>query len=308
VALLALAVANPFILLLWLMRRCCYIRMQPQLAASGGGFYMAVLVIGTWALFSTGSLSSPTAFALMGGGSLAAGAWIRSRLRLGLASASVVPSQLRSSVMTDHWSYGRWAVGTGVLGAVVLQAYYVVMPANYGLESTAVLRALTNLVMPAIQTTWAVSAVALPQLVTVRDTPAFGRVVRRLLFLYVGGGLLYWIVLGLTHTQAVHLLYDGRYAQESHLLWILGLLPVAYAGISVLETALRSLERSDEVFRGYVFGSVVTCAIGIPLSLMWGPAGAIVGLVIATTLTFAAMAWSLRFGAGHLRQAGTSTS
>jgi O-antigen/teichoic acid export membrane protein len=290
-AVLALAVVNPFILQLWLVRRICYIRDKPHLAASGGLFYMTVLTAGAYLLAEAEWLSSPSALLLMGGGSLAAALWIRYRL----PSESYDRSpEFRRNVTTQHWEYGRWAVGTGVFGAIVLNLYYIVIPARHGLEGTATLKALMNLMMPALQSFLALWVVALPRFVRVRDTPAFIVLVRRLLIFCCAAALLNWLALGLSHAYVVRTVYDGAYAGQSHLLWILGLVPVAYAAIAVLENALRSLERSDEVFRAYVLSTVSTCVIGISLTLVWGPGGAILGLLISTGLAVFSMAWSLR--------------
>jgi O-antigen/teichoic acid export membrane protein len=290
-AMLALAVATPFILLLWLMRRSCYIRVEPHLAASGGLLYMAIVIAGSYVLYRVGRLSAPAAFVLMGSASLASAIWIRSTLPFAFASGGSGP--FRRVVANEHWGYGRWAVGTGMLGAIILNLYYVLMPLRHGLESTATLKALTNLVMPAVHTFIALSIVIVPILVRARDTPMFNRLVRRLTLLCAGGALVYWLLLGLLHQQLVRLLYGGLYAADSHLLWILGLLPVACGGTAMVEGALRSLERSDEVFRAYVLAASATCLLGVPFMLMWGTIGAIDGLLISYILALASMSRSL---------------
>lgn len=44
--LLALALATPFVFLLYLVRRACYIRTEPHLAALGGALYMVLILMG----------------------------------------------------------------------------------------------------------------------------------------------------------------------------------------------------------------------------------------------------------------------
>ena len=144
-ALLALSVAVPWVLLLWLMRRICYIRVGPHLAASGGFLYMTALMIGVSGLLAFGRLSPQSALILIGVGAVGAGLWIRSRLVLEPKPTS---SEFRRSVLVGHWDNGRWAVGTGVFGAITLNIYYVVLPVRHGLESAAALKAMMNLVMP----------------------------------------------------------------------------------------------------------------------------------------------------------------
>lgn len=290
ISLLALAAVNPFILQLWLVRRSCYVRGTPHLAAWGGLLYMVILLVGAYFLVGSGSLSSPTAFLLMGVGSAAAVLWIRSHVTDGASERS---SDFQRRVVSRHWEYGRWAVGTGLLGALMLNLYYVVMPLRFGLEGAATLKALMNLIMPALQSAIALWAVVLPRFVSVRDTPAFGSLVRRLLIVCCSLAAVNWLVLGMLHPYLVRWLYDGAYAQESHLMWLLGLVPIAFAALAILENALRSLERADLVFRAYVAAAVSTCALGIPLMFTWVTAGAMLGLLISTSVAGCSMGWSL---------------
>ncbi|MQA28765.1 MAG: methyltransferase domain-containing protein [Luteitalea sp.] len=291
-ALLGLAAANPFILLLWLIRRSCYIRVDPRLAASGSVLYMAVLLAGAYLLIRLDWLTPTSAFSLMGVGSVVSAIWMRSKLSFWSAPGNA--AELSRSVTAAHWAFGRWGVCAGLLGGAAGHLYFVVMPARYGPESAASLKALMNLVMPAIQALIAVSVVTVPALVRARDTGGFGGLVRRLLILYSTGALLYWMVLGFSHEYLVRWLYGGRYSSESSLLWLLGLLPVVNAGACIFECALRARERSDAIFRAYLFSFVSTCVLGIPFALAWGTGGAIAGLLISTGLAMGSMAWSLR--------------
>jgi O-antigen/teichoic acid export membrane protein len=227
----------------------------------------------------------------MGGGSAAAALWIRTRLPFGSGRDA---ADVGAGVAADHWTYGRWAVGTGLLGGVMLNLYYLVLPVSHGLDSAARLKALTNLVMPAMQSFFALSVITVPVLVRVRNTPSFGRTLRRLILLYAAGALAYWLAIGVGNEYVVQWLYGGRYRAESHLLWILGLVPFTSAGISIFESALRSLERSDDVCRAYVWAVIVTAGVGLPSTLAWGTAGAIVGLLVSASVAVCALAFSLR--------------
>jgi O-antigen/teichoic acid export membrane protein len=293
---LALAVANPFLLLLLLVRRSCCIRAELHLAASGGLFYLVTLIGGAYLLLRIGWLSAPTALALMGICSLIAAIWIHSRLTFGAAERSNV---VRRDVLAQHWEYGRWLLAAALLGSVVMQVYFLVMPALRGLEGTATLKALINLAMPATQTFTALSVVTVPSLVRMRNTAKFGQLVRRALVLYLGAAVAYWLLLGLVHQPLIRLVYGGQYAADSHLLWILGLLPIASGALSVFESALRAQERSDQLFRAYLLAFAVTVVVGLPLTYFSGPAGAILGLVASTAAAAASMAWSLRTASGH---------
>ena len=298
VALLAAAAATPFMLLLWLMRRSCYMRVQSQIAALAGLFYLVVTFGGAHLLYRTGLLSTPSALILMGSGSLAAALGIRSALSFD--PGVPVSSDFRRSVVSAHWQYGRWTVGSGVAGMFILNAYYLLMPGRYGLEGAATFKALMNLVMPAMQSFWALSMLVVPQLVHVRDTPSFRRLMSRLIGLYVTAALLYWVAVGSTQTYLLSTLYNGQYTAAPHLLWLLGLVPVACAVISVLESALWATERSPALFRAYLLAGVSTLLVGVPLMMVWGLSGAVIGTLIAHGCLVGSMGFSLR---GRLRPA-----
>jgi O-antigen/teichoic acid export membrane protein len=304
IALLALAAANPFLLLLWLMRRSCYIRVQPHLAASGGAVYMAVVLGGAYALFRAHRLSSPAALLLMAAASVAAAVWLKWRLRF--SDDRAADSDFRRSVVAQHWAYGRWAVGTGVLSALILQLYYLALPGAHGLASTATLKAMTNLIMPALQSFWVLSVLAVPKLVAVRGTGGFGRLVRRLLLVYGAAALVYCIALGWAQQPLTAVLYGGRYDLPRLDVWLMALLPIAAGLISACEAALRSLERSDAIFRAYAVAAFVTAAIGLPLVLAFSVPGAITGLLLAHGSLLAMMAWPVRRAAASAQESGSA--
>jgi O-antigen/teichoic acid export membrane protein len=305
-ALFGLAIANPCILFLWLMRRSCYVVLDPRLAAGGNICYMAVLLPGAYVLANVGRLSAPLAFALMGSAGLVAGMWIKSRLPFACSSDGT--RAFRREIAADHLAYGRWAVGTGVLGAITLNLYYMVMPVSRGLEPVAELRALTNLVLPALQSYWVLTVLATPKLVKVRGTPAFGAALRRLLILYMSCAVIYWIAIGSFHAYLVDHLYGGRYTGQSQLLWPLGFMPVIVAAVSTLEGALRAMERPDEIFRAYVIAVVCTCVAGIPLMVSEGVSGAVIGLLLSYGCALGSMGWSLRaLHRRHLHVSGATS-
>jgi O-antigen/teichoic acid export membrane protein len=289
-SLLTLAAASPFILLLWLVRRSCCLTGELRRAAFGGMLYLVFLVASTYLLVRAGWLSAPSVFVLMGIGSLGAALSIRA----GPSSGVLPESVLRRAVTADHWAFGRWAVGTGLLSALTLNVYYMVLPVSHGLEATATLRALLNLMMPALQASMAIAMVTMPSLVRARGTSAFDRLLYRLLALFSAGGVLYWLCLGLSHEHLFRWLYGDRYSENAHLLWVVGLVPIACTLSTAIESSLRALERSDHVFRAHAFATVATCVVGVPLLLRWGLVGAIVGMLVAYAVAISSMVMSLR--------------
>ena len=81
-AILGLAVAAPFILFQWLMRRACYVNLQPRLAASAGAIYMALMAAGVLGVYHYGWLGAATALLVMAAASLVSGLWLVYQLRV----------------------------------------------------------------------------------------------------------------------------------------------------------------------------------------------------------------------------------
>jgi O-antigen/teichoic acid export membrane protein len=286
VALLALAAASPFILLQWLFRRACYIRADPRLAASGGALYMLLVLGGAVTLYQWQSLSSTSALAVMGCGSLAAAAWIRRGLAL---SPESVDRDFSRDVLADHWRYGRWAVGSGVLSVLPTSVCYFVLPMRSGIESSAALRALMNLTMPAVQSYAVLIGLLVPALVKVRHTPAFTRHVRICLTVYIATAVGYWVALGVSHLFVVRWFYGEKYLANASLLWIVGAIPIAAAALAVLTSALQASERPDHVFRACLYATLATFTIGVGLIGLWGLRGAAAALVLSYVVQLVVM-------------------
>jgi O-antigen/teichoic acid export membrane protein len=286
-ALLGAAVAAPFILFGWLVRRACFSCLQPRWAAMGGTLYLVLLLAASYLLKWLGLLSAFAAFFVIGGAGLISGFWILSRLRRAASAATTVgPS--RSEVFRDHWSYGRWAVASSALSWIPGNIYSIVLPAFAGLEAAGALRALSNLALPIMHANGALATLLIPALGAVREKPAFNRLVRTAIVALDGGSLLYWLLLTAFRDPIIAWLYHGAYKETAPLVPIVALLPLVAGCMAVLGSALRVLERPQDVFRAYVISVIATVAIGIPLVARWGLPGAVAGVLISSAVTAAA--------------------
>src|SRR6202453_4133262 len=99
--------------------------------------------------------------------------------------------------------------------------------------------ALTQLFMPLLQASTALCTLLLPAFVRTRDTADGKRLHRMSLLLLAGSPLVYWRVVGAFHHRVVALVYGGKYAQYSGLLWILGMQPVIGGMCGVYGALLR---------------------------------------------------------------------
>ena len=276
--LLALAFAEPFILLLWLMRRACYARLEPHLAVSGGALYMLLMLTGAYVVYRLEWLSTTTALGVMAISSLFVSIWLAVRLRVRLPPLR--RGALAHDALQDHWRYGRWSVLNKGLSWVPHNIFYLLLPIWGGLAASGSFKALMNLLMPVLQANSALSVLLLPMLVRARDHSNFGSNVRLALAPFVLAPTLYWIFLGVFHSSLVSMAYNGQYTEYADLLWLLGLVPIVAGVKEVMSQSLRALERPDWLFWAYAFSSVVAGTLGAWLVYAWGIVGAGVGLLV----------------------------
>jgi O-antigen/teichoic acid export membrane protein len=288
-AMLGVAAAAPFILLSWLMRRACYIRARPQWAATAGALNLGLTALGLLLLRHYGALSIVSALGVIGGSSALASASLVLRVRSPMAEAGAAPPSA-AAVLHDHWSYGRWAAGTGMLLWAPTDLYVLVLPLWGGLGASAVLKALMTLVMPAVQAQYAVSNLLTPLLVRARGQSSFKRILRTAMLCFASFSISYWVLLGVVHKPLVHWLYNGRYDSVGPVLWLLGALPL-FTGIGeALSDALRALERPDRIFWAAIASTTTTIGLGVTAAAGWGVAGVAIGQ-IASAIAAAGVMW-----------------
>ena len=285
-AFFGLALAAPAILLLWLFRRVFYVRMQPQWSAIGGFLYLVFTLLGMYGLYSIHGISSSSALLVMGSVSVLVSLWFAVLLHPIWPSARerLAPA----TVFCDHWAYGKWATAATVLQWLPSNLYYAALPLWGGLEGSAILRAVMNVLMPILHTQTAISMLFLPTFVHTFKTAGdagLRRSVQRALVLFVGGAVVYWGVLALFHSSLLLWLYGPHYQTYGILLVLAGMLPL-WTGIdAVLSTAVRATERPAQVFWAQAVSSVVAVTLGLWLVARADTFGAIVGLCASTSAT-----------------------
>lgn len=288
---LSLAFASPFILYQWLIRQACYVRLNPRLAASGGALYMLLMLSGAYALYQRDWLSGATALILMGFASFLASLLLIARLHVSLPS--LTGNGFVREAFGGHLGYGRWAVPTRMLTWVPDNVYYLALPVFSSLESTAALRAIMNLIMPAMHLLDALSIILLPLLVQVRGDVRFKQIVVLTLALFTSSAVLFWVLLGLFHRPLVTWLYGGQYDDYAYLLWLLGSLPLFLGMLAVLGAALRALERPNRVFWAYALSTVSVLTVGLGSLVALGVTGAVVGYLVSSIVAVGALTWFL---------------
>jgi O-antigen/teichoic acid export membrane protein len=289
----ALALAGPFVLLTWLGRAGFYARLLPGGAAAGGAIYFCILIGVLFFLRGRNELSPVTAFLGMGLAGLVSAAFLL--IRLGVHWRHTQDGLTLRAITEDHWRYGKWAVASAIVAWFPDNIYYTLLPAISGLEGSAGLRALINLINPVLHTLAALSAVLIPTLVRRLDRHGIAgitRTMKALLALSVPTSMAYAVGLWWFRTALFHVFYNGKYREYSGVpILLVGAIPIAVAAIMVLGAGLRALERPDSVFCAYVAASLSTLCIGLPLSHNMGVVGAAAGMLVSSSVAALSLAW-----------------
>lgn len=290
-ALAAMALASPIMLFSWLARRACVARLEPKLSAASGGVYFLLMLIGLELLRRSNSLSSATAFGVVGVCSLTAGWWTLSRL--GSKSAGPNAPEAFQEAARDHWRYGRWSLATGTLAWVPGNILLLLVPTVGGLAASGVVKALTNLVLPIMHANIALGMLMLPGLIRARAEGQFGRAFQVSGALLVGGSLAYWLLIGVFARPLLDMLYQGQYTEYAKIVWWVGALPVTAAVVAVFGAALRAMERPDRIFWAYTVSTLVSLTAGVWAVGNWAVTGVMVGQLMSSLATGAALAFFL---------------
>lgn len=285
--LIGLGLGCPCILLLWMMRRACYMLLTPRRAAAAGAGYLALMGGGLVLIQRSGTLSLGSAIALLDGCNLVAATALAVALRPRFASAG---GEFFRHVAGEHWRFGRWGIGSGTLYFASGQLFFITVAAFRGLDASAALRAMSNLIAPATLITFAWASLLAPVMVTAREQGQLARLVGRALAGLVASATAYWMLVGGAAPTLFRLLYRGHYLADAHLLRLLGASVVATAAIDVLGAALRALEAPRDVFVAFAVSAAFALTAGTALTWAWGLAGAVAGIVASGAVTAALLA------------------
>jgi O-antigen/teichoic acid export membrane protein len=278
-----LAIASPFILFQWMMRRACYINLNPQFAAIAGAGYMALNLFGAFSLYYFKCLSPNTALFTLAIASLLSGLWLFFKLRVCYNFRK--DSGLIRDVLNDHWQYGKWASGTAALSWIPGNIFTLFLPIWWGIEASAAYKALINMLLPMMHVTTALGAIFLPILVSRRGLPSFRHLVLLFLVFIILVTVIYWVLLGVFSEVIIRFLYNGKYLEYVDLLWLTGIIPIMGGLVTISGCALQAIELPDKVFISYVASSGVTLTIGLLFVLSMGVSGAMVGTLTAYIIT-----------------------
>jgi len=287
----SLAVAQFFILLMWMMRKACYVRLRPYLASQAGAIYALIMLPAAYLLFTRHVLNSWSAIMLLCAASLAASLWILVSLRINPFAR--IAASVSTEAIGNHLTYGRWAAATGIIMWIPEQVPFLVLGAQHGLDKTAAAKALWNFAMPVAHAGTALSVLLVPIFVRIRTRPGFVRTVAVLTGVVSSSAIAYWMCIGLWGRPLMMLFYKGRYIEYTPDLWLIGAITVASVILSVLTAHVRALERPAYVFWAYSGASALCLTLGLALMYRFGVTGALMSMALSLFLAAALMVYFL---------------
>ncbi len=279
-AFLAVAGASPFIPLVWLVRRACYIRFEPHRAAIAGLGYLVLMLAGLFVLERAGLFSVVAALAMMSLSAIIVALWLLVAIK---PSFSSVSRDFFWEVTRRHFNLGRWGAGVGLLsGAEGL--LYIALPFHGDLAASGALKALTNLTLPMISLSIGLSTLVAPTLARRAARGSIRSITMAVIAAEFAIGLGYWLFLGVGRTQIFDLVYAGQYREVSPLVWIIGAQPIAIAAGHILSRVLMVRDRPEFVFWSYLLFAAYNAVFGVLLCLVFGIQGAVISIVLGSSI------------------------
>ena len=291
--LLALSIASPAILALIFLRRTVYIRGQQHLAGLVGVIHLLlVLFLLMFSGLLLGTHIQPWhGFLIMGFSSLVCIFLLSKWLGLNIFISPFGMSTEVIEVIREHWNYGRWSLPANLLSWFPWNFPYIALATFSNEDNAGYLRAYMNLILPFLQVIAAMNTAIVPALARRRYAKDFyGFLAKMLVVIAIPSGI-YWLLMGISHSEIVRLLYSGRFIDRSNLLWTLAFLPVVEGQIVVLVSGLRVLERSDLVFLVYFMGALVTVVTSIWFIKLWDLWGLAWSMICAFALMYVSLLW-----------------
>lgn len=276
-AFVGLALAAPFVLYSWLIRRICYANLMPSLSAKAGLLNLLMFLAGIAVVYSLGWLNVPVAFLVMGLAALVSSSWIQYQWQVGQSPAAP-NAELASTALREHWQYGRWGLLSNFLYYVPVLFPYWLLGSLYGLESSASLRALENLAMPLATVLGNLSSFLIPVFAR-HSGAALDRQVIRFALAFAAPALLFWLALGLLYPLIMPLLYGDNYADVGNLLWVFALQPLFIGLSTVFLSTLKAGQKPQWLTAAYVVGALFMLAAGFGWIQTYGLLGAVSAMV-----------------------------
>jgi O-antigen/teichoic acid export membrane protein len=281
------SLALPFLLLLWLARRMCYVAQRPAVAVLGSATHLCLLAGGMFLLHHFIQVSAFASFLLVGCGSAIAACLVLLRLGLRKHGEATEPGMSWTALLRQNWGYGRWLTLTTLLSWVSMQVQVFTTASLLGLTSAGALRAMQLPSLAISQVISATTLLMLPSLARELGQGSVARLHRKAVltsFFLTTVGVFFVAFLFLFSAQFEQLLYGSRYKAFAWLIPVLGLAPVFLGFCSSFSYALRALGKSQYELLAYVLSALTAAISSAVLLPRWGLQGAVASIVMTTAV------------------------
>jgi O-antigen/teichoic acid export membrane protein len=243
-------------------------------------------------LHVNGILTPVSAFAAMG---------LATAIPCLLIIAKLLRPELRPSrmcpvlrqVTLDHWRYGRWSSVSQASNWIGTNVYFLLGPSMIGLDATAAIRAIFNIVLPIQMTNNAIMSAFVPMLAKVQFSCQV-RKYRQLVWLLATGLLIltggYFVALILEGPKAIHFFYRGVFDRfiTFPLITFLGVIPVLTMVNGLLEMQMRVSGKIKWVAAAKILSIISTMTVGIGACAWLGLLGVFIGWAFSCAVLLAA--------------------
>jgi len=284
----AVAVASPLLISQIFVRRVCYAVDNQRAALAGSAAFLLIAISGLYLLHTHFLLTGGLAYVALACGAIAAmlasGRWLNHSL-----GPRETEGNASDSIARSYLNFGSWLAISCLVGWLNAGIYVPMVSKYLGLVQAGTLRAAEMLFTPIDQFMASVAILLIPLLsaqeVTGKEgvpTPEFP--FTRLQWLIGGGTLLYGVIMFYNSHFFLHLFYGGSTFSAADA-------AVPGIGVSIIANGvstsgpgmkLRISGNTRGLFLAGLAGAVISVAIGIPLMMRYGIAGAAGGRAAAS--------------------------
>lgn len=285
-ALAGLAMASPFLLLIWLVRRACYVPMQPIWATVGSGVNLAVTLVGLFLLCRARLLSSFSGLVLLGMAAAIA-SFVLAVARLCPFAWGTPGNPMLAMVFADHWRYGRWVILESAVYSASAQLWLVLVPVVLGLAASGALAAIWNLYRPVSLFIQAIGLTLLPTFANwVHQGISDKELQRKMLglaFVFASAVGFYGFLLTVTAQPLLHWLYSSKYDQHWLLVPLFGVATIAAILVQIFIIAMKAQKAVARIPLIWGVSAPIILGTSILLMTLIGVAGAVLGYSLGYT-------------------------
>jgi O-antigen/teichoic acid export membrane protein len=285
----ALAVASPFILLVWLIRRGFYLLFRYHWALSGSALYLILIIGSTLGLLHLGWLSAGSALMAMGLAGLISSVWLLLILRPQFRRVKC--HRGLTSILADHWKYGHWSIlahGIYWSSGSILTA--VLVPVFLGLQEGAIIAAALNLFRPIHPLMQSFTSIMLPTVSTFinqeRPSKLLMRYVNHLVIACPAGVFLYGIIITVFSESIICYIYEGKYNLHRAMIFLLTLIYTTSSSIQVLSIFFKSSGNVKFIVNIWIVSAAIVSVLSIPMIMLKGITGSLVVILLSYVIAF----------------------